>query len=480
MLLSKLRRITHVTKTTNRSISFDFQLLNNVSGAVAIGAVTTGAYIANYWKTVLPHQRIVVTGLGIGDAYIGQTKLLLPKPLHQWYVVDLGVHTLNFDVTTYTKDKISLKLPIVLTTCPDNSTIPNEVLTDGDVANRFLVYLEKYGGKSEEEQNKILENDVGTVIRASAGNMNAEDIARDKNAFKKLVTQSVKECLFTSGISVVNLGVSELLDGGKSTFFAKLGERAEQSANRDAIVATSEHENKTEIDQAKFTSDKRKEVAGKNAEALLVENFNKQKESQSKRELDVFNAEQDKQARLANLEASFEADMKEIEYKKQVEEARRSQIIESQKSEHLSPAIVAKDKLTVDTDAEVYRTKQLAEAELYAKELKAKGDFAILDAQARGIKQQVEALGNDPSKYIANILASSGEYSTIARELSNGLKGTNPIIFAKGGNQGSESSISETVADLTGVGLTFAQKYKEATGIDILGTLLKSNNTLSK
>ncbi len=469
-----------IVRQINRKLFFDSSLASTIISAVGIGTVMTGAYISNYWKTVLPHQRIVVTGLGIKDAYIGQTKLLLPKPLHQWYVVNLGVHTLNFDVTTYTKDKISLKLPIVLTTCPDNSIVPQDLLTDGEIANRFLVYLEKYGGKSEDERDKILENDVGTEIRASAGNMNAEDIARDKEAFKKLVTESVKKCLFKSGISVVNLGVSELLDGGKSTFFAKLGERAEQSANRDALVATSEHENKTEIDQAKFTSDKRKEVAGKNAEAILVENTNKQKESQSKRELDVFNAEQNKQARLANLQASFEADMKEIEYKKQVEEARRSQIIESQKSEHLSPAIVAKDKLTVDTDAEVYKIRQLAEAQLYAQELKAKGDFAILDAQARGIKQQVEALGGDPSKFIANTLASKGEYSIIARELSNGLKGTNPIIFAKGGSQGSESTISETLTDLTGAGLAFAQKYKQSTGVDILGSLLKSNDTFSK
>jgi hypothetical protein len=475
-MLRTVRNFNALTRQLHRSF-----VTETIMGAVGVSVLTVGGYISSYWKTVLPHQRIVVTGLGIKDAYIGQTKLLLPKPLHQWYVVNLGVHTINFDVTTYTKDKISLKLPIVLTTCPDNSVVPKESLTDGEITNRFLVYLEKYGGKSDEERDKILENDVGTEIRASAGNMNAEDIARDKDAFKKLVTDSVKKCLFKSGVSVVNLGVSELLDGGKSTYFAKLGERAEQSANRDALVATSEHENKTEIDQAKFTSEKRKEVANKNAEAILVENENKQKESQSRRELDVFNAEQDKQARIAKLQASFEADMKEIDYKKQVEEARRAQIIESQKSEHLSPAIVAKDKLTVDTDAEVYKITQLAQAQLQAQELKAKGDFAILDAQAKGIRQQVEALGGDPSKYIAHVLASKGEYSVIAKELSNGLKGTNPIIFAKGGSQDS-SSISDTVTDLTGAGLAFAQKYKEATGIDILGTLLgsKSDNSLSK
>lgn len=467
MLSTNLRRLA-ITQSRFTQRSF---VTETVFGALGVGALTVGGYVANYWKTVLPHQKIVVTGLGIKDAYIGQTKLLLPKPLHQWYVVNLGVHTLNFDVTTYTKDKISLKLPIVLTTCPDTS-IQKELLEDTDVANRFLVYLEKYGGKSEDERDKILENDVGTEIRASAGNMIAEDIARDKDAFKKLVTESVKKCLYKSGISVVNLGVSELLDGGKSTFFAKLGERAEQSANRDALVATSEHENKTEMDQAKFTSEKRKEVASKNAEAFLVENENKQKESQSRRELDVFNAEQDKQAKIAKLQAGFEADMKEIDYKKQVEEARRAQIIESQKSEHLSPAIVAKDKLTVDTDAEAYRIRTLAEAKLYEQELEARGNFALLDAQARGIRQQVDALGGDASKYISNILASKGEYSTIAKELSNGLKGTNPIIFAKGGQE-SGSSIADTVTDLTGAGFAFAQKYKESTGVDILGTLLK-------
>jgi uncharacterized membrane protein YqiK len=466
-----LGRINRTIKYTTyggvikRNMSFDPSLLLGI-GAVPLAV---GAYIGMYWKTVLPHQRIVVTGLGIGDAYIGQTKLLLPKPLHQWYTVDLGVHTINFDVTTYTKDKISLKLPIVLTSCPDTSTSE----TDG---NRFLVYLEKYGGKDKEEIKKILENDVGTEIRSSAGNMNAEDIARNKDEFKTIVTTYVKKCLYKSGVSVVNLGVSELLDGGKSTFFAKLGERAEQSANRDALVATSEHENKTEMEQAKFTSEKRREVANKNADAILVENENKQKESQSRRELDVFNAEQDKQARLAKLQAGFEADMKEIEFKKLVEESRRSQIIESQKSEHLSPAIVAKDKLIVDTDAEAYKIKTIADANLYKQEQEARGNLVLLEAQATGIKLQVDALGGDSSKFISHILAKNGEYSTIAKELSNGLRGTNPIIFAKGGADGT-TNMSDTIADITGVGMAFAQKYKESTGIDLLGNLLKKSQS---
>lgn len=474
-----------------------------IVGAMAIGTLGTFAYVHSYWKTVLPHQRLVVTGFGIKGAYVGQTKLLLPKPLHQWYPVSLQVHTQTFDVITFTKDKIALKLPIVLTTTPDTSIVkissktkllyddqfvtvsstdsPAQTNEDFEMSDRFQVYLEKYGGMDTEERDKIFENDVGTEIRSSAGNMEAEVIARDKDAFKKLVTESVKRCLFKSGVSVVNLGVSELLDGPKSNFFTKLGERAEQSANRDALVATSEHENKTEMEQTKFTSEKRKEVALKNMEALLVENANKEKEVESKRKLDVFNAEQDKQSRIAKLQASFEADMKEIDYKKQVEESRRAQIIEAQKSEYLSPAIVAKEKLTVDTDAQAYQIRTLAEAKLYEQELKAKGDYAILEANANGILKQVEALGGDPGKYIANVLASKGEYSNIARELSNGLKGTNPIIFAKGGHD-SSSTISETITDVTGAGLAFAKKFKDETGVDILGALLqsKSDNSFSK
>jgi hypothetical protein len=80
---------------------------------------------------------------------------LLPRPLHQWYVVNLGVHTLNFDVTTYTKDKISLRLPIVLTVCPDNSILQKEVIEEGENSNRFLVYLEKYGGKMKKKEIKF-------------------------------------------------------------------------------------------------------------------------------------------------------------------------------------------------------------------------------------------------------------------------------------------------------------------------------------
>ncbi len=81
--------------------------------------------------------------------------------------------------------------------------------------------------------------------------------------------------------------------------------------------------------------------------------------------------------------------------------------------------------------------------------------------------------------YISNILASNGEYSTIAKELSNGLKGTNPIIFARGSDSG---SVSDTITDLTGAGIAFAKKYKESTGVDVLGSLLgsKFNDTLSK
>lgn len=100
MFASSIRRITHKLPINRVPVNRSF-VTETVVGAMGVGVVTVGGYIANYWKTVLPHQRIVVTGLGIKEAYIGQTKLLLPKPLHQWYVVNLGVHTLNFDVTTH-------------------------------------------------------------------------------------------------------------------------------------------------------------------------------------------------------------------------------------------------------------------------------------------------------------------------------------------------------------------------------------------
>ena len=117
----------------------------------------------------------------------------------------------------------------------------------------------------------------------------------------------------------------------------------------------------------------------------------------------------------------------------------------------------------------------MAEAELYSKKLLAEGNYLLLTAQAKGITEQVNALGGDPNKFISYSLVEKGEYGNIARELSNGLKGTNPIIFAKGGT-GSENSISDTIVDLTASSMVLAEKYKQMTGIDIAGKLFNSKS----
>src|SRR6266496_5006726 len=97
-------------------------------------------------------------------------------------------------------------------------------------------------------------------------------------------------------------------------------------------------------------------------------------------------SEYEKQTKIASIEASQAAKMRESELQKQVEERRLLSETERLRVQYVAKATAEFEATKAVANAKLYTSQKDAEAQLCLKQKEAEGSLAMYNAQAEGVK----------------------------------------------------------------------------------------------
>ncbi len=446
-------------KISSRTLSTELLI-----AAISIPTLGSIGYLVNFYKVAKAHEKIVVTGPFVGKKEMKIVKTALILPFQKYRYISNQAHSIQTHVSAMTKEKIPFDMPMYFTICPNDET-----------EETMSLFAKKFGDMDQDAIDNTIASVVHGEARLLTGAMDVEHIFNNRAIFKQDITNKIQECLEPFGIKVDNVNIGELNDSKGSDYFKNLRERALQKAQREATVATAEHSFNAKSEEKSFEGDSRKRIAETESDAVTRENFLKQNIIKSQTELKVFEANQNREAELARLEAEAVAKKRDFDLQTEIQTKRREQMIEQQKAEELSKTLVDKDKLLVDTDAKAeqikrladakaYEARMLAEAQLYSKQKEAEGILAIQTAKAEGLNRNVQAAGGNIKFLESYKMVDEGRHENIADKYSSAMKDMKPTIFTNG----SDGSVSKVLTDIGGSVGALAEAYKKQTGIDLI------------
>lgn len=288
------------------------------------------------------------------------------------------------------------------------------------------VAAERFLGRTNEEINTIILQNLEGHLRAVVGKMTMEALIGDKTELNKAVLEEANDDFNTMGINIDFLNIQDIRDN--DNYIENLGRKRAAEIARDADIGEAE---------AKRDALKRTSIAEK--EGIEVANANQERIFESNKARDVKQAEMkaftDKEVEIANqagplsearalkevvearaaTEAAGEKAQISVQEQKALKEAKRyeAEIIvpaEANKTAAIINADAEKQSTVIEADgrkaatvaiaegdAEAIKVKKIAEAEGEAAIIEKRGEaegkaiYARLSGEARGVAEKAEA-----------------------------------------------------------------------------------------
>jgi len=218
------------------------------------------------------------------------------------------------------------------------------------------------------------------------------------------------------------------------------------------------------------------------AETITIENERKISIAQAEMTLATKKAEYEKNSKIAAIEASQAAKMREAELQKEVEERRLLSETERLRVELVSRATAEYEASKERANAILYQAQKQAEAALYQKQKEAEGLLAIYNAQAEGIKKIMAAFGGDQYAALQYMMIERNIYTQLAKENAAAIQGLSPkiTVWNTGADSGKDNN---PVADIFKSLPPLLSTIQEQTGIKPptwLAQMPKDESSLTK
>lgn len=291
-----------------------------------------------------------------------------------------------------------------------------------DVPSRFTVGIstepgimqnaaERLLGLRMNEIQELAKDIIFGQLRLVVATMEIEEINNDRDKFLVAVSNNVEIELKKIGLRLINVNVTDIND--ESGYIEALGKEAAAKAINDAKKSVAEKDRDGEIGQANAQRDQRIQVAAANALAIKGENESKIEVAQS----EALRREKEAESmRLATAaEAVQAAKAKEEAYiaQQQAEQTRAALETATQQADVIVKAKIAKEQAEIEAEAKAEVARRTAKGEadaLFAKmEAQARGAQEILEKQADGMRELVNAAGGNADSAIKLILANNME-----------------------------------------------------------------------
>jgi len=310
---------------------------------------------------------------------------------------------------------------------------------------------ERLLGLDQDHVQELAQEIIFGQLRLVVASMDIEEINTDRDKFLSHITHSVEAELKKVGLKLINVNITDIHD--ESGYIQALGKEAAAKAINDAIISVSQKDRDGAIGQANAVQDQRVQVAAANAKAVEGENTAK---------IQVANSDADRRAREAEAGRIADASEKvqaakalEESYaaEKIAEDARAKRKEAEQGADIIVPALIDKQKIEIEAEAEAEQIRRIAKGEADAiflkKEAEAKGLYEILTKQAEGFDRIVKASGDNPKDAVLLLVADKlPELVKTQAEAIKNIKIDKITVWENGGGKDAKTSTSNFISGM--------------------------------
>ena len=343
-------------------------------------------------------------------------------------------------------------------------------------------------GINQSEVKHLAENIITGQLRLVVATMDIEEINSDRDKFLDNVSSNVESELKKIGLKLINVNLTDIQD--ESGYIEALGKEAAAKAINDAKKSVAEKLRDGEIGAAMAHKDQRIEVsaadavakvgeADANADSIEGENLAKIKIADSDADRRQREAEAEKKA--SSTEKIQAAEALEMAYfaQKKAEEARAELEKASQVADTLVDAEIEKLKIEIDADAEAEKVRReakgIADGILLKKKAQAAGQYEVLEKQAAGFKQLVQAAGGRPKDAVLMLIADKlPELVKTQVEAIKNIQIDKVTVWENGNQDGKGNATSNFISGLYNSVPPMSELFNMA-GMELPGYLGKKN-----
>ncbi len=416
-------------------------------------AFLMGAFLVSRYRRC-PSDKILViygkTGAGSARCIAGGAAFVWPV-IQDYKYLDLSPISIDVDLrNALSRQNIRVNVPSRFTVAISNS--------EGTMVNA----AERLLGKTMDEIRDIAKDIIFGQLRLVVATMDIEEINADRDKFLSNVASNVGSELKKIGLTLINVNITDIED--ESGYIEALGKEAAAHAINEAKVRVAEKNREGAIGQAKADREKRIEVAKADAEAEVGEAEAKAKSVEGENRAQILIAQSEankrekeaealKQAIAAEKIQSARALQESYLAEKEAEEARAAKELASREADTIVNAEIEKRKAEIDAEAEAERVRREAKGKadaVYAmKEAEARGLFEVLNKQAEGFAQIVNATHGNTKDAVLMLIADKLEelVATQVDAIKN-LKIDKVTVWEGGQQQGDGNATSNFVSGL--------------------------------
>jgi flotillin len=423
-----------------------------VAGLIGLAFLMLLWFISRYKRC--PSDKILViygrTGRGSAKCIHGGAAFVWPV-IQDYEFLDLTPISIDVDLRgALSKQNIRVNVPSRFTV-----GISTEEGIMQNAAERVL-------GRTYAEVRDISKDIIFGQLRLVVATMDIEEINSDRDKFLSNVSTNVGAELRKIGLQLINVNVTDIHD--ESGYIEALGKEAAAKAINEAKMVVAEKNRDGSIGQANAQRDERiqvssadasakvgeaeanaKAIDGENEAAIKIAESNAERRQREAEFLRLATASEKTQAAKA-LEESYLAE-------KEAEEARAQREMATRQADAIVQARIAKEKLEIEAEAEAERLRRLAKGEADAiflkKEAEARGLFEVLQRQAEGFQQIVNASHGNTRDAVLMMIADKLEdlVKTQVEAIKN-IKIDKVTVWEGGQNEGEGNSTSKFVSGL--------------------------------
>lgn len=391
------------------------------TAATMVAGAGLVAFAVNRYRVSSPSQYLVRTGAFIKDVDI--SKKAFQWPFQTATFISLRPYDYEFRLHAMSQEWMEFVLPGVFTIGPKDDLV---------TLKRFATLL---SGKSLERIDDIVKGVIEGETRVLAATMTLDDIASNREVFKRSIIESIQDELKQFGLMVYNANIKELEDAEGSEYFIyrrqRLRSAAENQARRD--IAEAQYRGDTGVKERE--RDTRVLAAEYESEAVQNENRRNIEVAESTAAYKIKQAEFNRATQLAEIEADKAAHVLEAELQAQVEKRNISTETEKLRSSLFARAAV-----------EAESKERAADAQLYSAQREAEGILAKYNAQAEGLRKLMGATDN-PDDVLRYMMIDKDVYQKLAEQSAKAIQGLEPKITHWVTDNGGGNS-SNPIADL--------------------------------
>jgi flotillin len=404
-----------------------------------------------------PSDKVLViygkTGAGNSSKCLAGGAAFVWPVIQDWAFLELTPISIDVDLRgALSKQNIRVNVPSRFTVAVSNEPGVMEI-----AAERLL-------GKSTEEIRETAKDIIFGQLRLSVATMDIEEINADRDKFLLNVSSNVGSELRKIGLMLINVNVTDIQD--ESGYIEALGKEAAAKAINDAKRSVAEKDRDGSIGEANAFKEKRISVSSADASAKVGEAEAQAKAIDGENEALIKIAISNAERRKAEAEATQAAMAAEkiqaanslrnaYVAEREAEMARAARELASKEADILVQTEIAKRKVEIDAEAEAERMRRIARAEadslVMKREAEARGLYEILQKQADGFQEIVQAAGGNPRDAVLMLIADKlPELVKTQVDAIKGIKIDKVTVWEGAGGNG-DNSQSGTAGFISGL-----------------------------